>query len=292
MHEPRWPWRRRASERAGSAARTTLGLAIAATVVLVVALLLLLLLWRIVTPIRALVDRLREMAEGDGDLTRRIDERRRDEFGELGRWFNRFVGMVHDIVHRVMGTSRAVATAAAEISASAREQERSVSTFGASTSRIAAAVKEISSTGSELAQTMGEVSRVAGESAALAADGRSGLREMESMIRGFVDSADALTEQLAVLDERAAGINRIVTTIVQVSDRTELLSVNAAIEAEKAGEFGAGFHVVAREIRHLADQTAEATLEIERDVTEIQAAVSAGVRRMGGGDTCAASMPR
>jgi methyl-accepting chemotaxis protein len=268
-----------AEDRAHRFGRATIVLSI---VTIVVALLAVVLLrQRIIAPIRAMRDRLQDMAEGEGDLTRRVAEDRRDEFGELGRWFNRFVRTVHDIVGRVTTTSGSVATAAAEIGASARDQQQTVASFGSSTTQIAAALKEISATGSELARTMDEVSGVAGDSAATAESGRAGLGEMQSTMRELVESTDAFTTGLTVLDERAAGITRIVTTIVKVADQTDLLSVNAAIEAEKAGATGAGFHVVAREIRHLADQTAEATLEIDRDVKEIQTAVSDGVRQMG-----------
>ena len=95
-----------------------------------------------------------------------------------------------------------------------------------------------------------------------------------------MDAAGAITDKLAVLNEKAGNINQVITTITKVADQTNLLSLNAAIEAEKAGEYGRGFAVVATEIRRLADQPAVATYDIEQMVKEIQSAVSGGVMGM------------
>jgi len=95
-----------------------------------------------------------------------------------------------------------------------------------------------------------------------------------------MEAAGSINAKLAVLNEKASNINQVVTTITKVADQTNLLSLNAAIEAEKAGEYGRGFAVVASEIRRLADQTAVATFDIEQTVKEIQSAVSAGVMGM------------
>jgi methyl-accepting chemotaxis protein WspA len=95
-----------------------------------------------------------------------------------------------------------------------------------------------------------------------------------------MEAAGSINAKLAVLNERAGNINQVVTTITKVADQTNLLSLNAAIEAEKAGEYGRGFAAVAAEIRRLADQTAVATYDIEQMVKEIQSAVSAGVMGM------------
>src|SRR5438093_9938525 len=95
-----------------------------------------------------------------------------------------------------------------------------------------------------------------------------------------MEAAGSINAKLAVLNEKASNINQVVTTITKVADQTNLLSINAAIEAEKAGEYGRGFLVVAREIRRLADQTAVATLDIENMVRLMHDAVSAGVMQM------------
>jgi methyl-accepting chemotaxis protein WspA len=120
----------------------------------------------------------------------------------------------------------------------------------------------------------------ANQAARLAASGQSGLAKMEGSMKQLVESTDSIASKLAVIRDKAESINTVVTTITKVADQTNLLSINAAIEAEKAGEYGRGFLVVAREIRRLADQTAVATLDIENLVQHMQDAVSAGVMQM------------
>jgi len=114
----------------------------------------------------------------------------------------------------------------------------------------------------------------------LAGAGRERLGSMERTMQQLVESTGSISSKLAVIREKADNITQVVTTITKVADQTNLLSINAAIEAEKAGEYGRGFLVVAREIRRLADQTAVATLDIESMVRLMQDAVSAGVMQM------------
>ena len=127
---------------------------------------------------------------------------------------------------------------------------------------------------------MNEVSDVAEQTSTLAGNGQTSLTRMEETMRLVMDAAGNINARLAVLNEKAGHITQVVTTITKVADQTNLLSLNAAIEAEKAGEFGRGFAVVATEIRRLADQTAVATFDIEKIVKEIQSAVTAGVMGM------------
>ncbi len=127
---------------------------------------------------------------------------------------------------------------------------------------------------------MNEVSAVAEESATLAGSGQVGLTHMEETMHQVMEAASSINAKLAILNEKASNINQVVITITKVADQTNLLSLNAAIEAEKAGEYGRGFAVVATEIRRLADQTAVATYDIDQMVKEIQSAVAAGVMGM------------
>jgi methyl-accepting chemotaxis protein WspA len=127
---------------------------------------------------------------------------------------------------------------------------------------------------------MGDVNERASQVAGLAAAGRTRLASMEATMQQLVGSTASISSKLSIIREKADGINVVVTTITKVADQTNLLSINAAIEAEKAGEYGRGFLVVAREIRRLADQTAVATLDIENMVRHMQDAVSTGVMQM------------
>ena len=152
--------------------------------------------------------------------------------------------------------------------------------FGSSSVEIAAAVRQITVTGQELLRNMKKIAQASSESAQNASEGRVGVQAIGSTMENLSSATTNVAERLSMIFEKASSINTIIDTITKVSDQTNLLSVNAAIEAEKAGESGRGFLVVAREIRRLADQTASATLDIEKMVQQMQAAVSGGVMEM------------
>jgi methyl-accepting chemotaxis protein WspA len=167
-----------------------------------------------------------------------------------------------------------------EISSTSREQQATANEVAATTAEIGATSREISATSKELVRTMNDVSEAAEQSAAIAGNGQTALTHMEQSMRGVIDAAGSVTSKLATLNEKAGDISQVVVTITKVADQTNLLSLNAAIEAEKAGEYGRGFAVVATEIRRLADQTAVATHDIDRMVKAMQSAVSSGVMSM------------
>ncbi len=201
----------------------------------------------------------------------------RDETGLLWHSMSAMADGLNALVGQVHQASSQLASTASEIAATSREQESVVADFSTSTTEVVAASREISATSQELSQTMETVKNVAQGAVALADDGRASLIGMEGSIRRMVEASASISEKLASINARASTIGGVVTTITKVADRTNLLSLNAAIEAEKAGEYGQGFAVVAREIRRLADQTAIATLDIERMVREMQTAVTDGV---------------
>ncbi|WP_246792628.1 methyl-accepting chemotaxis protein [Burkholderia perseverans] len=215
-----------------------------------------------------------------GDLTRRLDLRRRDEFSMLETGFNRMADELTTLVAQAQQSSLQVTTSVAEIAATSREQQATANETAATTTEIGATSREIFATSRDLVRTMNEVSSVAEQSASLAGLSQSGLTQMGETMRSVMDAAGSVNAKLAILNEKALNINQVVATITKVADQTNLLSLNAAIEAEKAGEYGRGFAVVATEIRRLADQTAVATYDIEQTVKEIQSAVSAGVMGM------------
>ena len=139
---------------------------------------------------------------------------------------------------------------------------------------------QISATSQKLVATIQELTLVAEHTSSLADNGQTGLLRMQTTIQQIMEASSSIAAKLSVLNEKASKISAVVTTISKVADQTNLLSLNAAIEAEKAGEYGLGFSVVATEIRRLADQTAVATNDIEKMVQEMQAAVTAGVMGM------------
>ncbi|MFY2764171.1 methyl-accepting chemotaxis protein [Arenimonas sp. MALMAid1274] len=200
-----------------------------------------------------------------------------DEAGRLLKAISGMTQSLRALVTRAKQASIELMSTATEFAATSRQQEATVQSFGASTNQIAAAVKQINATSAELLSTMEGVNAVASQTADLAEDGQAGLRNLDTTMDRLAQAANTMAARLAAIREEAAEITGVVTTISKVADQTNLLSINAAIEAEKAGEQGLGFLVLAREIRRLADQTAVATLDIEQMVKQMQNAVSAGV---------------
>src|SRR6516162_5947789 len=232
----------------------------------------------IAEPLNRLVGNLDRMRRGD--FSERLSMQRKDEFGVLSDGLNRLADDLSDLVGQVQRSGIQVNTTVTEIAATAKEQQSTAHEIAATTAQIGATSKEISSTSKDLVKTMNEVNHVAEETANLAGSGQTSISRMESTMRQIMDASGSITGKLAVLSEKTTNINSVVTTITKVADQTNLLSLNAAIEAEKAGEYGLGFAVVAMEIRRLADQTAVATYDIEKMVKEMQSAVAAGVMGM------------
>ena len=230
------------------------------------------------TPIRTAVAVANQVA--GGDLRADVGDTADDETGALLGAIQKMTNDLRGLIGRIQHSSVALISTATAIQATASEQQQVITDYGASTSQAVAAVKEISVTSQELLRTMTEVNDMASHTGKMATAGRVGLGGMDGTMRQLAESTSSFGTKLAVISERAANINLAVTTITKVADQTNLLSINAAIEAEKAGEYGLGFLVVAREIRRLADQTAVASLDIERMVKEMQYSVSAGVMEM------------
>jgi methyl-accepting chemotaxis protein WspA len=229
-------------------------------------------------PLGQLVGAIEQMR--NGDFTKRLELKQKDEFGILGEGLNRLADELSVLVGQVQRSGVQVNITATEIAATSREQQTTTTEIAATTAEIGATSKQISATSRELDKTMNEVVDVAHETAELAGSGQNGIAKMEMTMRQIMDASGSISGKLAVLNEKTANINSVVTTITKVADQTNLLSLNAAIEAEKAGEYGLGFAVVAMEIRRLADQTAVATYDIEKMVKEMQSAVTAGVMGM------------
>lgn len=263
-----------------SAARTAIAISIGA-MLFVLALALVGLIWMVRTitvPLKQLVGALE--ATRLGDFSQRLNTERHDELGILLKGYNRMADELVAIVGHVQKTAGQVGSAITEIAAGAKQQEATAVEVSATATEISATSKQIASTSKELLKTMNEVSEMAEKSAVLTSEGQTGLITMEGTMGRVMEATDAINAKLAVLNEKAGTISKVTTTITKVADQTNLLSLNAAIEAEKAGEYGRGFAVVATEIRRLADQTAVASYDIEVIVKEIQSAVSASVMGM------------
>ena len=216
-----------------------------------------------------------------GDLSRPIPEvGGRDEAARLVRALAAMRAGVGAIVEKVQEGTIRIDTTAVQLGATSRQQAATAHELNASTAQVAAASREIAATTESFGSAMERITGSAEQTAGLARTGRTDLDGMGGTIRRLEDSTAGVAKRLAEIRQKTATINKVITTITKIADQTNILSVNAAIEAAKAGEHGTGFLVVAREIRRLADQTAGATLEIEKMVREMQDAVNVGVGEM------------
>ncbi|MFO7599206.1 MAG: methyl-accepting chemotaxis protein [Candidatus Desulfacyla sp.] len=203
-----------------------------------------------------------------------------DETGHLLSSIKTMTENLNALVGQVQRSGIQVTSSSTQLAATAKEQETTMANQVASTNRVARSVKEISEVAARLVETMEQVASKSQETAGFASKGQTDLARMESAMHNMETASRSISGRLETINEKAENITNVVTTITKVADQTNLLSLNAAIEAEKAGEYGRGFNVVAREIRRLADQTAVATLDIDKMVQEMQSAVSAGVMEM------------
>jgi methyl-accepting chemotaxis protein WspA len=238
----------------------------------------LLLMRAITAPMQRFVTALDQLRSGD--LSVRLNLDRKDEFGAIETGFNDMMEALTGLVSQAQRSSVQVTTSVTEIAATSKQQQATATETAATTTEIGATSREIAATSRDLVRTMTEVTSAADQASILAGSGQQGLSRMEETMHQVMGAADLVNAKLGILNEKASNINQVVVTIVKVADQTNLLSLNAAIEAEKAGEYGRGFAVVATEVRRLADQTAVATYDIEQMVRDIQSSVSAGVMGM------------
>ncbi|NDV26340.1 methyl-accepting chemotaxis protein [Desulfovibrio sp. JC010] len=203
-----------------------------------------------------------------------------NEIGNLVTSFETMISGLSELIGEVRTSGDNVSVAGNKIRSTAEHIDAAVNRQAASTNEVTATSRLISKTSKDLAEVMEDVSESASESAHMAETLQNNIERREKSLIKLVDSTDSVSSRLAAINEKASRINHIVTTIARIADQTNLLSLNAAIEAEKAGQFGQGFSVVAREMRRLADQTVIAAEDIELMVRDMQTAVSSGVMEM------------
>ncbi|MRW88289.1 HAMP domain-containing protein [Pseudoduganella sp. FT26W] len=215
-----------------------------------------------------------------GDMTGKIEVRGSDAIGQLADGLDRMFDNLRALINDVQKAGIQVTTSATEIAASAKQQEATGVEQAQTSVEILSTTKEISANITELVKTMEEATSVADYTTHATADAQNNLKRMDGTMQTMVTATDSINAKLAALSEKASNINSVLITITKVADQTNILSLNAAIEAEKAGEAGRGFSVVATEIRRLADQTSVSTWDIEQMLKEMQSAVSASVMGM------------
>jgi methyl-accepting chemotaxis protein len=230
-------------------------------------------------PLKNLVSAAEQLAKGN--LSVRVPILQSDEIAEVGKAFNHMAGSMEEILSQLQSAGVQLTTSTTQMAAVAKEQEATIVQQETATKQIAVTAKEISLTASEFAGTIQDVTHSAEEASSLATTGKDALHQMKNIMQNMVNASSEIANQLSTLNDKTNTITGVITTITKVADRTNLLSLNAAIEAHKIGDKGGGFSVIAAEIRRLADQTAYATLDIEKVVNQMVSAVAASVEGMG-----------
>ena len=294
----------------------------------------------VIRPVREIVHRIQDIAEGEGDLTKRIPMRKikcsavrkcgleacpeyekeancwdtvgsnaseihcpailsgkfkscrecsvtdmaiRGEIDELRYWFNTFISKVHNIIADVARSASEVASASTEIAASSEEMAVGMNEQTQQTTHVSAAVEEMSASVIEVARKSGEVAGKANESGQVAEEGGKVVAQTIEGMKSINEAVTASAGSVAELGHRGEQIGEIIEVINDIADQTNLLALNAAIEAARAGEHGRGFAVVADEVRKLADRTTKATEKIGESIKAIQTETTQAVERMNTG---------
>jgi len=234
-------------------------------------------------PVSNLIERIKDIAQGEGDLTKRVAVTSQDEIGQLGTWFNAFVSRIHDVMVQVGQNTNNVAAAATEIASSSEEMASGMKEQNEQITHMSSAVEQMNASVVEVARKSADAAGRAEDSGSAA---NTGGKVVEETIVGMKSIADAVTagaQSVRELGRRGEQIGQIIEVINDIADQTNLLALNAAIEAARAGEHGRGFAVVADEVRKLADRTTKATEEIAQSIQAIQRETQGAVERMNTG---------
>ena len=231
-------------------------------------------------PLKTVSDALQTIANGNGDLTQRIPLNTQDEIGRLATNFNRFVGSLSELISHVRGLARDIDSEADQGLKRSQGSVRELSRQQQELTMVATAVTEMASATQEIANNAEQTAAAAIQSSERSESGRSLVNKTRESITQLSDDISDATEVITQLDRHAQEINGILATIQGIAEQTNLLALNAAIEAARAGEQGRGFAVVADEVRVLSQRTAASTTEIQSTIETLQRTTQKAVGMM------------
>ncbi len=260
--------------RAASSANSLTLLLISGITLLVAVLVVFFVVSSATKPLQDVVRRIKDIAEGEGDLTQRLDRNRLDEIGELARWFNTFLEKLEGIVARLARNTLGVGSAAEQLTAVSQQMSATAEETATQSNVVSAAAEEVTqnlqtvaTATEEMTSSIKEIARNANEAARVATSA--------------VRTAEITTATVAKLGDSSAEIGQVIMVITSIAQQTNLLALNATIEAARAGEAGKGFAVVANEVKELAKETAKATKDISQKIEAIQGDTKGAVEAIG-----------
>jgi methyl-accepting chemotaxis protein len=230
-----------------------------------------------------MVLRMKDVAEGEGDLTKRLQVGSDDEVAELARWFNTFMDKLQEILSKVSSSSGSLVAAGEEIAAAALQQSHGAEVQKDQTNQVATAMQEMAATVQQVSENSNSAATASQKAAETARHGGKVVEETLFHMRAIAQSVGENAKKVQELGKQSEQIGKIIGVIDDIADQTNLLALNAAIEAARAGAQGRGFAVVADEVRKLAERTSGATQEISAMIHRIQAETKSAVTAMQAG---------
>ena len=235
----------------------------------------------ITKPVNSAVVGLKDIAQGEGDLTKRLTTTGKDEVGELARWFNVFIDKLQGIIKEIAGSLESLSTSSTELSGISDQMAQSIHNASDRSKTVSTAVEEMSSNMTNMAAAMEQsatntnmVASSSEEMSATIGEIAHSTEKARSISDEASHKASNTSENMGKLGHAAKAIGKVIETITDISEQVNLLALNATIEAARAGEAGKGFAVVANEIKELAKQTATATQDIKEKISAIQETTS------------------